>query len=83
MQPSLNALISRRSDPDKQGSILGVSQSMASLARIAGPLVAFPLLYRAVELPFMSAVALMAIGFVLILYAAGRGKDYGSGRDGA
>jgi DHA1 family tetracycline resistance protein-like MFS transporter len=78
MQPSLNALISRRSDPAKQGSILGVAQSVGSLARIAGPLVAFPLLYRAVVLPYVSAIALMALGFFLIVYAAGRGKDYGT-----
>jgi MFS family permease len=79
MQPSLNALISRRSDPAKQGSILGVAQSVASLARIVGPLVAFPLLYREVVLPYVSASVLMGIGFVLILYAARRGKDYGIG----
>lgn len=76
MQPSLNALISRRSDPAKQGSILGVAQSVGSLARIAGPLVAFPLLYRDVALPYVSASVLMGIGFLLILYAARRGKDY-------
>jgi MFS transporter, DHA1 family, tetracycline resistance protein len=82
MQPSLNALISRRSDPAKQGSILGVAQSVGSLARIAGPLVAFPLLYSAVALPYLSASVLMGIGFLLILFAAGRGKDYGTGVDG-
>jgi MFS family permease len=76
MQPSLNALISRRSDPAMQGSILGVAQSVSSLARIGGPLVAFPLLYRDVSLPYISAMALMALGFTLILYAAPRGKDY-------
>jgi MFS family permease len=78
MQPSLNALISRRSDPAKQGSILGVAQSVGSLARIAGPLVAFPLLYRAVALPYLSASVLLGIGFVLILYAGRRGTDYGT-----
>jgi MFS family permease len=76
MQPSLNALISRRSNPAVQGSILGVAQSISSVARIAGPLVAFPLLYRDVSLPYMSAMVLMALGVALILYAAPRGKDY-------
>ena len=76
MQPSLNALISRRSNPAVQGSILGVAQSVSSLARIVGPLVAFPLLYRDVSLPYMSAMALMVLGVALILYAAPRGKDY-------
>jgi MFS family permease len=78
MQPSLNALISRRSDPAKQGSILGVSQSIGSLARIAGPLLAFPLLYRSVMLPYVGASVLMAAGFCLILFAARRGTDYGA-----
>lgn len=35
--PSLVSLISQASDPEDQGGILGVSQSLASLARIVGP----------------------------------------------
>ena len=35
--PSLMSLISQGSDPEDQGGVLGVSQSLASLARIAGP----------------------------------------------
>ena len=35
--PSLVSLISQASDPEDQGGILGVSQSLASLARIIGP----------------------------------------------
>lgn len=35
--PSLSSLISRSSAEDEQGGILGVSQSMSSLARIVGP----------------------------------------------
>jgi DHA1 family tetracycline resistance protein-like MFS transporter len=38
LQPSVQSLISRRSDPSIQGSILGVAQSVSALARIAGPL---------------------------------------------
>ena len=34
--PSLSALISRRSDPQRQGGIMGVSQGVSALARIAG-----------------------------------------------
>jgi multidrug resistance protein len=36
--PALSSLVSRSADPDEQGSILGIFQSMASLGRIAGPL---------------------------------------------
>jgi DHA1 family tetracycline resistance protein-like MFS transporter len=39
-QPSLNSLISRRAGRDEQGSVLGVSQSVGSLARVLGPAVA-------------------------------------------
>ncbi len=78
LQPSLNALISRRSDPAKQGSILGVSQSVASLARILGPLVALPLLYKNPQLPYWTAMGLLTLGFVMILFASRRGRDYGS-----
>jgi hypothetical protein len=39
MTPSLQSLISRRSDPARQGGILGVSQSTSSLARVVGPLI--------------------------------------------
>jgi MFS transporter, DHA1 family, tetracycline resistance protein len=38
LTPSAQALISRRGDPAKQGEILGVNQSAASLARILGPI---------------------------------------------
>jgi DHA1 family tetracycline resistance protein-like MFS transporter len=38
LTPSAQALISRRTDPNKQGEILGVNQSAASLARILGPI---------------------------------------------
>jgi predicted MFS family arabinose efflux permease len=37
LTPSTNALISRRTDPNRQGEILGVNQSAASMARILGP----------------------------------------------
>lgn len=35
--PSLQSLISRNTDKDKQGGVLGVSQSLGSLARVFGP----------------------------------------------
>jgi MFS family permease len=38
LTPSAQALVSRRSDPAKQGEILGVNQSAASVARILGPI---------------------------------------------
>jgi len=37
LNPSLNGLISKRSDPHRQGEILGINQSFSALARILGP----------------------------------------------
>lgn len=86
--PSLNALISRRSDPTKQGGILGVAQSVSSLARILGPMAALPL-YTSPALadrlaiprgatPFYFAAALMTLGAALIALAVRGGKDWGN-----
>jgi DHA1 family tetracycline resistance protein-like MFS transporter len=84
--PSLNALISRRSDPAKQGGILGLAQSVSSLARILGPMAGLPL-YTSPELasrysvtrgstPFWVAAGLMCAGAILITIATRSGKDY-------
>ena len=85
--PSLNALISRRSDPARQGSILGVAQSISSLARILGPMCALPLLYWNPEAspgevgqlssaPFWLGIGLMVAGLLLVITADKRGRDY-------
>lgn len=85
--PSLNALISRRSDPTRQGGILGVAQSVSSLARIVGPMVGMPL-YTTDKLaerlglmrgstPFWFAAAMMCVGVLLIVMAARGGSDFG------
>lgn len=43
LTPSVQALISRRSDPERQGEVLGVNQSASALARILGPFVGLTL----------------------------------------
>jgi hypothetical protein len=75
--PSLNSLISRRSDPAKQGAILGLGQSISSLARILGPMAGVPLFERQPSLPLVTAVVLMTLGLACVLVAARRGKDFG------
>jgi MFS family permease len=40
MQPSLNSLISRRAGAYAQGEVMGVAQSVGSLSRVLGPLIA-------------------------------------------
>jgi hypothetical protein len=69
--PSVQALISRRSDPAKQGEILGVNQSANALSRILGPVTGVVLyaLPPAHVLPYGFSVALLAVVLVLALRA--------------
>jgi DHA1 family tetracycline resistance protein-like MFS transporter len=86
--PSLNSLLSRRSDPEKQGGILGIGQSIASLARIVGPMAGVPLFENhaladavgvpAAVLPLGLGAVLMAAGLVLVVAASASGRDYGT-----
>jgi len=77
--PSLSALISRRSDPARQGGIMGVSQGVSALARIAGPLFAIPL-FKSVSAiaPYGVALGLMIVALVALLLFARQGRDFGS-----
>jgi MFS family permease len=76
VNPSLQSLISRRSDPRLQGSILGLGQSMSSLARILGPVCGVSLLERSQEMPYWVASLCMALGLAMILPAVRGGKDF-------
>lgn len=77
MTPSLNSLLSRRSDPAKQGGILGLAQSVNSLARILGSAAGIPLLMRGIALPYYVAAGLMTLGVVMVVIAARSGRDFG------
>jgi DHA1 family tetracycline resistance protein-like MFS transporter len=66
MQPSLNSLISRRAGADEQGEVMGVAQSVASLSRVLGPLLAgalFAGLGR--DSPFLAGMVLVVVAVVL------------------
>jgi DHA1 family tetracycline resistance protein-like MFS transporter len=76
MTPSLQALISRRSDPAKQGGVLGISQSVSALGRILGPIMAIPLFKAAVAYPYLAASGLMLVGLFALLFATRGGGDY-------
>jgi MFS family permease len=69
MTPSVQALISKRADPARQGEILGANQSASALARILGPVIGSSLFF--VEpthmLPYALGAALMAVVFGLTL----------------
>jgi DHA1 family tetracycline resistance protein-like MFS transporter len=76
MQPSLLALLSRRSNPEQQGVIMGVGQSVSSLARIIGSGIGIPLLTIHLNLPYFVAIGLMACGVLIIICAGRTGSDY-------
>jgi len=78
MTPSINSLLSRWSDPAKQGEVLGLGQSVSALARILGPAIGIPLLKLDVTYPLWTAIVLMGLGGMFVLSAAKTGKDYGS-----
>lgn len=66
--PSVQGLISRLSDPDKQGGVLGVAQSFASLARILGPVLGGVIFDRwGFQAAFVAAGSCMLVAFILSL----------------
>jgi DHA1 family tetracycline resistance protein-like MFS transporter len=66
MQPSLNSLISRRAGAEEQGEVMGVAQSVGSLSRVLGPIIAGAL-FEAFgrNSPFLWGAALVAAALVL------------------
>jgi len=69
VNPSVSALISKSADPDRQGEVLGVNQSFASLGRILGPF-AGSMLFAAHPthtLPFAAAVTVLVLVATLLL----------------
>jgi hypothetical protein len=68
LTPSAQALVSRRTDPDRQGEILGVNQSAAAMARILGPIFGVTL-YKATAshlLPYVFGAGLLLLMLPLI-----------------
>jgi MFS transporter, DHA1 family, tetracycline resistance protein len=64
--PSITAMISRRADADTQGGILGLSQSLASLARVVGPAWGGWLYDNyGLVVPYVNAAGLMFVAFLL------------------
>lgn len=73
--PSLQSMLSLSSGHDEQGEVLGVGQSISSLARIAGPVAGMYLQSRAVALPYWFGAALMAVGILLVIRLKGIAKS--------
>jgi len=78
VQPSLNSLISRRAGGEEQGEVLGVSQSVGSLARVLGPLAAgFLFAEFGRDAPYLWGAALVAAAWLLTVLLW---RDVGSSR---
>ena len=68
VNPSVSALVSRRSDPARQGEVLGVNQAFASLGRILGPFLG-SVLFQAESsrtLPYVAAVLTLLVVSALL-----------------
>jgi multidrug resistance protein len=73
--PALMSLISRYSAAEDQGGVLGLTQSLNSLARIVGPLwggFAFDRL--GIGMPYITSAAVMGIAALLALHALWRAQ---------
>ena len=68
VNPSVSSLISRHADPTRQGEVLGVNQSFASLGRILGPFAGSVLfsLSDSRTLPYAVAVAMLCVVATLV-----------------
>ncbi|HWB48740.1 MAG TPA: MFS transporter [Stellaceae bacterium] len=66
MQPALNSLISRRAGAEEQGEVMGVAQSVASLSRVLGPILAGALFAGwGRSSPFLAGMVLVVVAAAL------------------
>jgi DHA1 family tetracycline resistance protein-like MFS transporter len=66
-QPSISAYISRLADPARQGETLSGVQSLSSLGRVFGPLLAGQLYMVAPSVPFGGGALIMLVALVIAL----------------
>ena len=67
--PSLSSMVSRLSDPNDQGGILGLASSLASLGRVVGPAWGGWLYDRfGMTTPYLSAATIMMGAFAVSIY---------------
>ena len=76
--PNVSALISRNSDADRQGQVLGLNNATGALARVTGPLCA-GLVFSGLSIngPFWMGAAIVAPAIFLAL-SAGRAVRHGA-----
>jgi MFS transporter, DHA1 family, tetracycline resistance protein len=73
--PAMSSMVSRLTDPDDQGGVLGLAQSLASLGRIAGPAWGGLLFDRfGPSTPYLSAATMMTVAFGVALVSLSRSQ---------
>lgn len=77
--PSMNSLVSQRAPREMQGSIMGLTQSLGSLARIIGPLFANWLFQHHPTYPYLYGGALATIPALLAWFVLKPSANDGQG----
>jgi dipeptide/tripeptide permease len=77
--PALQSLLSRRTDPARQGGILGIGESVSAMARITGMIAGVALYHRDAALPFWTAGAVVGVGLLSASIALAHGRDWAEG----
>ena len=73
--PSLMSLVSRYSAAEDQGGVMGLMQSLSSLARIVGPLWGgFAFDHLGIGMPYITSAAVMGVAALLALHALWRSQ---------
>jgi MFS family permease len=70
LMPAINSLVSLNAPANAQGQMLGIMQSLGSLARAVGPLLSGLLYAQFYMLPYLAGGILMMINFGLALILA-------------
>lgn len=65
--PNMLALVSSRAKPDEQGSIMGINQSVSSLAMCIPPVIAAYIHTLDIRLPMLTAGAMIFFGWLILL----------------
>ena len=63
LNPSKSALLSRSIPDDRQGEILGLNQSLSSLGRVLGPLMAGALFELNTTIPFVTGAGILLVAW--------------------
>ncbi|GMV98205.1 MAG: MFS transporter [Phycisphaerae bacterium] len=74
--PSVQGLVSRRSNPARQGEILGVNQSAAAMARILGPFFGNVLFGADARLVYVVSAAIIVPVIVMGVLCTDSGQDW-------